>query len=856
MAQRDEDLLRLHEIVAQSGRVDVVGAPGSGRTHLIERLCADLRNDGWAVTQVRGSASLKEIPLAAVLAAGLTGSVAGLSLAASAANCVAELAERSGRTSQLIAVDDWDAVDQASQGVIEQASRVPNTSLVITRRSGWIADSARGAEYGSLAEPTLTVTLQPLHYEELQDILRARLGGEIDGSTMSRIYAKSDGNIALSIAMVDAGVRESRLVKRDSFWVATANMWSPMLTSAAASFLAPLGEDEREAMEVLSLTGVVDLATAVDVVGESAIDALEERQLVRLHHSARGYLVAVTPPLLAEHIRRTQPAARRVRLRGQIERRLAGRDSSWAPLGDELPGRESSAGFVHIIREQQRTQLLITHAAWQHRPTADTAVPYLEALIADNAPAEEIDRLVEQSINVSGGAEGRARLAVLAAQHRAYTDREVDEAAEDLRVAEREVGEFASFVRAWRIGIELALTGVPPDYAQRLSAALGEQIAEPTIAAATRHWVAATAATALGELTSSEEHLDRMRESLGGVLDDRGTLLSGLNMLGFGRLDDALVVALRGIDESRAAFDVEALRRYSYLGALCYNLRGDYAGFERVAEEIFGLGAPPEASQQTQLALVSMSIVIAQRQGKSKLARRYEAQLDRLTVPDGPMPAMVRRLSDIQASAGSQRPAEAADASQAQSDDHWERGYRFSAAFGYSLALELDPTPERFASLRERLEAIEGEFFQAQIAYLQGLADGDPDALMAAADRLTASGRPGQAIAALSRAGELYAAARKAKEAAHAQELAQQLEEATPPGSYAVERYGGKTIRLTSREREIVSLVARGMSNSEIATRLTLSLRTVESHMHHIIAKSGITTRGEFRGLATRLGDF
>lgn len=56
---------------------------------------------------------------------------------------------------------------------------------------------------------------------------------------------------------------------------------------------------------------------------------------------------------------------------------------------------------------------------------------------------------------------------------------------------------------------------------------------------------------------------------------------------------------------------------------------------------------------------------------------------------------------------------------------------------------------------------------------------------------------------------------------------------------------------LTRREREIADLVATGLSNQEIATRLFLSRRTVESHLSHIFPKLNVRTRS---ALVHRLG--
>jgi DNA-binding CsgD family transcriptional regulator len=54
-----------------------------------------------------------------------------------------------------------------------------------------------------------------------------------------------------------------------------------------------------------------------------------------------------------------------------------------------------------------------------------------------------------------------------------------------------------------------------------------------------------------------------------------------------------------------------------------------------------------------------------------------------------------------------------------------------------------------------------------------------------------------------------------------------------------------RSLRLTRREWEIAELAAGGDSNSEIAARLRISVRTVESHLYHAMTKLGVTRRHE-----------
>lgn len=56
---------------------------------------------------------------------------------------------------------------------------------------------------------------------------------------------------------------------------------------------------------------------------------------------------------------------------------------------------------------------------------------------------------------------------------------------------------------------------------------------------------------------------------------------------------------------------------------------------------------------------------------------------------------------------------------------------------------------------------------------------------------------------------------------------------------------------LTLREREVIRLVAAGLSNKEIAARLCIELATVKNHVHNILSKLRVSDRTE---AVTRLG--
>ncbi len=147
-------------------------------------------------------------------------------------------------------------------------------------------------------------------------------------------------------------------------------------------------------------------------------------------------------------------------------------------------------------------------------------------------------------------------------------------------------------------------------------------------------------------------------------------------------------------------------------------------------------------------------------------------------------------------------------------------------------------------------------FARAAERHAVGVVDRDSDALRSAAEgyaevearalearaleRLGRTTSGGDGLAALAEAARRYAELPAPVLADRVRGL---MRERGPSGRRAAQRVGG----LTPREREIAALVGRGMMSREVADRLHLSVRTVDSHLARIYGKLGISGRRELR---------
>jgi DNA-binding CsgD family transcriptional regulator len=129
--------------------------------------------------------------------------------------------------------------------------------------------------------------------------------------------------------------------------------------------------------------------------------------------------------------------------------------------------------------------------------------------------------------------------------------------------------------------------------------------------------------------------------------------------------------------------------------------------------------------------------------------------------------------------------------------------------------------------------------------------DGDPDAILAGAEHLAGFGLEPRSVAAAAHARQI---ARKTRDRVSARRAATLIRRLRGDSSAWPSPAPGHGPALTPREAEVAGLAAGGFADREIAARLFVSVRTVESHLARVYRKLGVGSRTQLANALAPLG--
>jgi DNA-binding CsgD family transcriptional regulator len=901
---RSEELAVLLQVLdrAAGGELQgavVAGEPGIGKTTLLRAAVAarpDLRPLSASPTPLDVEHPFAAVDQAvAALGGGRRRADLDPSTVHRAVDAAVDLIEAAALDGPLVVVvDDLQWIDSASAMVVRAITRrlvgLP-IALLLGLRSGH-----REAEtvLGGIALPGVTrLQLGPLDQRTVQELARQRLGGDPDAACLAHL-TKAGGNpllvSELLAALADADgveVREGRAVLHSTDLPATLrsvvlNRLSvlPGETITALRHAAVLGPSFRVS-DLGAWTGepAVALASALRPAQEAGIVA-EAGEELRFRHA-----------LVRDAIYEDQPLAIRRALHREVARRLAASGALAAYVAPHF-GLAAQRGDTEAVEWLQR-------GAAETAATPAIAATFLEQALGllDVASGEGravrlelAERLLESGRTAECEALARAALVdaedaelsaatslvvrSLYAQGRwAEEIAAIDAALEDGRLRAHRAGLLAD--RALARLFHGELDGGETDAREALRT--GEHDGNDVVTSTALGHLAAIEGQR-GLWTAAVEHARR------GVLEARSEAAQGrhphiplaITLIDIDDFDGAEAAAREGLRRAEATGAVWVMPLYQTAIAMSAYQRGRYEDAVAEAEAGLGLGAEIR-SHPVAFAAQCLLAAVAVHRGAVDAAEAHMHEARLLVEGSGPQWASwvyVRNEALLLEATGA--PDAALAALTRASREFEDAGVVHSQLFVADDLLRL--------AIRCRAEVVAEVAAVVELAapragttgaaaaglHAAGLRRREPERLQEAADLYLSVGRRRQAAAvlesaaflaecssdALRRAEELYENIGALGDADRVAALVR------PTGAGGKRGRGPSTRRpvagwasLTPAELRVVELASEGLTNPQIAGRLFISRYTVATHLAHVFAKLGLSSRVELAAAVARRGD-
>ncbi|KAA0114417.1 LuxR family transcriptional regulator [Mycolicibacterium sp. P9-22] len=835
----------------------LTGAAGVGKTSLARAAVAACGRPPEHIRWITGTASARDVPLAAFADIAVD---FGPDPLRRSREVIDTLVGDSTGNDVILGVDDAHLLDDLSAFTVHQLVTRRLATVILTVRSRERPPDAIAAIWQQKHLECLE--LQPLSLPEMTALVEQVLAGPVHSRCAQQLWQFTQGNVLYLRHLLDSEIGAGRLHLNSG---AGGGVWlwdgqpqlSPTLTELIESRIASTTQPVREVVDALAVTEPLDIAILTTVTSADAVAQAHALGLLRLD-TADGP-ARLAHPMLGE-VRRTNSLRMR-RLRGRIAAALATTKST-------------------DPRDLVRRAVLTADSDLPADPTLFGAATWAAMQLLDLRLAETLAQRAEAS-----GSGIQAKIA----QVMALTWQERGHDAERVlaELAEQAPGPLRAHVAMLRALNFAGILGQIARAERELDEFMAADDADTQVLAAAvralieaaRGHAAAAADRAADILTATpDSNLARMLATF--------ALISALRDLG--RVDEIEAAAQAGYALAEAANEVSHLRVPLYfLHAYAYRPAGELAqsdtaiarirqdtldipfeGSWHVAESwrayMAGLSAMnrgdlPEAQRLCQESLVDagsdhsgrprkrfarlwLATVTAMAGRGADARREFEPTMHWDTDPDA-----VGWIGESSLAQAWMCAAEGA-VSQAISILH-DAATREADLGRHAWEVLLLQTATQFGDrtaaprLTELTHLVQGPRAAVAAGHAGALAADDGNGLLVAAtgyeqfgDRIAAADAAAQAAAVHHRNGKRGSALTAA---ATAQRLAAECGGADTPAL----RAGTLPLPITGRQREIIELAAQGLSNKQIADRLTMSVRSVEGHLFRASQRLGVNGR-------------
>lgn len=850
MIGRESEIGEVSVLIADEAvrGVALSGKPGVGKSRLAREAVDVAAEAGWDVRSVAATATSRAIPMGAFAQWTDDGHGEPVVLVRK----VVETLTAGTRSERLLVfIDDAHLLDDLSALVVHQIVHSQAATVVVTIRSGESAPAAVTALWkdGLLCSREV----EPLTREGIDELVKAVIGATPDQQCGEKLWRLTHGNVLFLRQLVEQENKAGRLVAADGAvrWQGDAAI-SGSLAQLVDTQIGAVPGDVRDVVDFVAVAEPIGWHCLRLLADPAAIEAAEQRELIR----TLGDDVYIGHPMYAEvRLNRCGPSRLR-RLRGQIA--TAMKDSG-GPADDmkrgmlwlesDLPAEPdvllSAATAASSLLDFEAAERLLTAAAetgggLQARvPLAyslfmmqkgELALEVLDGVEDDETQTTFLNDVVMRAANLLwarrapdlswrvidealAGASGvrRQQLTVFRANQLALAARPVevlDALAgidyRDLDFYGATMGLSAECMAHGELGQCDRAVAKAVESGRALSrSAQGEYLRHPLVEF---HTFALAAAGRTAEAVYIAESHCRAHRAAPLPAQVLASEILGMTQLAAGDLDAVLrlvpeALDANGVEVANSFHVANSFYRFQLLRAQALARTGDVDGARRSLEMARTHWHPAYVYVETTEMLVEAWLAAGcQRLTEARVLARRAADFARGRDQFAREVWCLQTAVQFDAIDAAVRLAELAEVVE---------GPRVVVAARYAAALTADDAAE--------LDQVSAEFEMI----------GD---LLASADAA------GQAATSHRRAGRAGSAITSAT---RAHRLAVMCGGATSPAIEAA----AVAPPFTNREREIAVLVARGLSNREIAEAVSLSVRTVESHIYRASTKAGVGGR-------------
>lgn len=838
---RDAELRALTTATRPDGAgILVAGRAGVGKTRLVREAVAHATARGTRVVWALGSRAAGPYPFGAF--AGLTDLPTGD--ASTAVNRVLDDLVRRGPL--VLAVDDAHLLDELSAVVLHRVVVRRLAPVLVTVRDGEPAPDTVTALWKDDLLPRLD--LAELDPATTTTLLAHVLQGPVETASAHRLWTLTRGSPLFLRHLLAGEVTAGRLSPASGIWCWSGDTrLTPELASLLEQQIGALDPPVQDVVDLVTLGEPLAVDTLAALCSDGAVEEAERRGLVQLDASGDVAVARLMHPLYGEVRRTSMGGMRARRLRGLLADRL---DDTGDPLpravlmldSDLAPdpalflrAAQAAIGFHDLPLAERLARAAAAGGDWTPRLVHASTLSWLTR-------GEEAESVLRDLADSAPSPPLRAWVHVHRTGNLLWSLGRADEAFDVLRTAQDDpqAGPVRPQVEAMAAALDAARGDAPSALTQGLALLgrdglddLARLIALSAVAAAAAvqgrldlldvvsrdpagpsrvphgipvfglaEWLVTGYRLAGAPATGQEVVQDLVSASadLPGPAKPMALVIAGDAALGCGRIRDALT-PLREAWALLEPSDHEFRFRCRTVLAIAHGMAGQLGAARPLLVEIADRRHPA-------YTLTDPEDLLAQAWGAAA---------------EGSVTEAVR-------CAGA-----AATLARAQASPAYE-------VLAWQTATQLGGAAEAEPRLAALAAEVAGPRVGAALAHARAWAAQDADGLTVAAqvwerlgDLVAAGDAAAQAADVHRRQGRQGSALTAA---ARAQDLARVSGARTPALATAA-----TPLPLTAREREIAVLAAGGLTNREIAARLTVSVRTVEGHLYRAGHKLGIAHR-------------